>query len=99
MDWSGLATILPLGSSGFAVALMYVAVRMAVTSRRLAIESDARYRAEVIDHGRTEQELDAERNRRRAAEDKLDEMMRTVRNLEAKVARLEARVAELESSP
>ena len=94
-----MATILPLGSSGFAVALMYVAVRMAVTSRRLAIESDARYRAEVTDHGRTDLELDAERGRRRAAEDKLDEMLRTVRTLEAKVARLEARVAELEHSP
>lgn len=99
MDWSVLATILPLGSSGFAVALMLVAVRMAITGRRLAVDSDARYRAEVLDHNHTELELDTERNRRRAAEDRMDELAREVRSLKAKVAVLEKRLAELTGGP
>lgn len=98
MDWSGLATLLPIGATGFAIALMYVAIRMALTGRRIANEADARYRAEVKDHAQTQSELDAERDRRRVVEDKMDEFARQVRDLNSKVATLEKRLAGLADS-
>lgn len=49
-------------------------------------------RIERRDHGRTQHELDAERESRRKVEDRVDELSREVRGLKAEVARLRAQL-------
>ena len=93
-----LAT-LPYGAGG---TLVFLAVRLAVSSRKVAAagdlrlaDADKRYRDEVADHERTQAALDEERQRRRKAEDDLGHMVAEIRVLKEHVQRLERQVAVL----
>jgi len=92
----GLQEILPAAAPyTAAAALVLLALRLAFSARRVSAESDARYRAEVADHERTQAALDDERRKRRSLEDELGKMAAAFRRLEEKVADLERQVAAL----
>lgn len=90
----GLLESLPAAAPyGAATALVFLALRFAFSARKVAADADARYKAEVVDHTRTEAALDDEREKRRRVEDELGKMSAAVRRLEEKVAGLERQVA------
>jgi septal ring factor EnvC (AmiA/AmiB activator) len=93
---AGLLEILPAAAPyGAAGALVFLALRFAWSARKVSAEADARYRAEVADHERTQAALDAERAVRRRLEDELGKMASAMRRLEEKVAELQRQVAAL----
>lgn len=92
----GLLETLPAAAPyGAATALVFLALRFAFSARRAAADVDARYKAEVGDHERTNLALDAERDKRRRLEDELGKMGAAMRRLEEKVAGLELQVTKL----
>ncbi len=90
VEW--LPAVAPYGAAG---SLVFLALRFAFSARKVASDVDARYRAEVVDHDRTQRALDDERARRRKVEDELGKMSAAVQRLEEKVAGLEMQVAKL----
>lgn len=83
-----LATITALAGGGTLTAFsaaVWVLLRLLKSTRKLLDESDERYRTERKDHQATSALLDAEEEKRRDLQNKLDDVSRELRALRERV--------------